>query len=381
MPRPRLDTPVPRLHRPSGQAIVTLDGRDVYLGTHGSPEAEIAYERELAAWRAHGVQPQKRGAAARTVAEVVLAFWRHVDREGLYTKNGRKTSERACMRVALRPVVRLFGNDPADTFGPLDLVTVRKALCSPQPPPREGERRRRVHVGPIVRSSVNKHLHRIRRVFRWAVAMELVPASVLAGLLAVEPIRRGQNVGTREGRRVLPARLRSVAATLRRVSEPVAAMIRLQWLTGARPGEIVQMRLGDVDRSGPVWIYRPGSHKTEHHDIAREIMLGPKAQRVLAPFLSLNLAAYLFPGRGRKRDRLHVTEAAYCKAITRACADEPRIPHWTPAQLRHNAGTRFRQHRGIEAAQNMLGHQDAGTTLIYAERNRRAAIEIAQRLG
>ena len=33
-----------RLHRPSGQAVVTLDGRDHYLGRHGSPASRAAYE-------------------------------------------------------------------------------------------------------------------------------------------------------------------------------------------------------------------------------------------------------------------------------------------------------------------------------------------------
>ncbi len=33
------------LHKPSGQARVRLDGRDVYLGPHGSPASFEAYDR------------------------------------------------------------------------------------------------------------------------------------------------------------------------------------------------------------------------------------------------------------------------------------------------------------------------------------------------
>jgi hypothetical protein len=33
------EVPAYRLHRRSGQAVVTLDGRDFYLGIHGSPES------------------------------------------------------------------------------------------------------------------------------------------------------------------------------------------------------------------------------------------------------------------------------------------------------------------------------------------------------
>src|SRR5688500_10525314 len=34
-----------RLHRATGQAVVTLSGRDHYLGKHGSPESRARYQR------------------------------------------------------------------------------------------------------------------------------------------------------------------------------------------------------------------------------------------------------------------------------------------------------------------------------------------------
>ena len=38
------------LHKASGKAVVRLDGRDVYLGKHGSPESHEKYERAIAEW-------------------------------------------------------------------------------------------------------------------------------------------------------------------------------------------------------------------------------------------------------------------------------------------------------------------------------------------
>jgi integrase len=61
----------------------------------------------------------------------------------------------------------------------------------------------------------------------------------------------------------------------------VAAMVRLQM----RSGEVVAMRAGDIDRSGPVWLYRPAGHKMAYRDRGRVIPLGPQAQLVLTPFL------------------------------------------------------------------------------------------------
>ena len=39
-----------RLHKPSGQSVVTLNGKDHYLGKHGPAESQTAYERIVAEW-------------------------------------------------------------------------------------------------------------------------------------------------------------------------------------------------------------------------------------------------------------------------------------------------------------------------------------------
>ncbi len=78
-------------------------------------------------------------------------------------------------------------------------------------------------------------------------------------------------------------------------------MVRLQLLTAARPGEVASIRPRDVDRSDPAcWVYRPGSHKTEHHGRERVIVIGPRAQEVLAPLAGPRPGRLLLlPGRGR----------------------------------------------------------------------------------
>jgi len=61
-----------------------------------------------------------------------------------------------------------------------------------------------------------------------------------------------------------------------------------------RPGEVAQMRTCDVFADDPelpaavrglCWVYRPESHKTEHHGRRRLILLGPHAQAILQPWL------------------------------------------------------------------------------------------------
>ena len=43
-----------RLHKPSGQAVVTLDGKDHYLGRVNSPESLAEYRRRTSEWLANG---------------------------------------------------------------------------------------------------------------------------------------------------------------------------------------------------------------------------------------------------------------------------------------------------------------------------------------
>ena len=135
------------------------------------------------------------------------------------------------------------------------------------------------------------------------------------------------------------------------VSAPVWALIQLQLLTGARSGELVVLRPCDLDRSAPVWIYRPAEHKTSHHGHERVVYLGPQAQDVLRPFLLRWPEEFCFspaedeearrgqPDRPRRPGRLpreRYDADSYGNAIRRACK-KAKVPHWHPHQLRHAA--------------------------------------------
>lgn len=88
--------------------------------------------------------------------------------------------------------------------------------------------------------------------------------------------------------------------------------------------------------------------------------------------------------RAKRNPKRHLLDCysreSYRAAIQRAC-DRAGMPRWTPARLRHNAGTRFRQEYGLEVAQIMLGHQSAQVTEIYAERDRERALAVVAKIG
>src|SRR4051812_32887130 len=81
MSRPRKSVPTYRLHRQSGQAIVTLNEngrrRDVILGKYDGPESHQKYERILVHLRIGSLQPTANGVSRNeiTVNELFVEFW------------------------------------------------------------------------------------------------------------------------------------------------------------------------------------------------------------------------------------------------------------------------------------------------------------------
>src|SRR5262249_19067848 len=115
----------------------------------------------------------------------------------------------------------------------------------------------------LSRGVINQRVRRIVRVFRWAVAEELVPESVHRALAAVPGLQQGRTDAP-EGEGVKPVALEVVEATLAKMPAPVAAMTRLQLLTGMRAGEVMVMRAIDLNTSGPTWTYTPHRHKNSY---------------------------------------------------------------------------------------------------------------------
>src|SRR5262249_37414538 len=155
------------------------------------------------------------------------------------------------------------------------------------------------------------------------------------------------------------------------------------------PAEVCILRPVDIDMKEPTcWVYRPERHKTEHHDRERLVLIGPRAQEVLRPYLGTRVDAYCFsparsesqrnaerraarvtpmtPSQARRRlhpnrkrphrDRYDTT--TYRRAVHRACAranrkaveaalrenpglppDAVLVPKWSPNQLRHYRAT------------------------------------------
>ncbi|WP_165228722.1 site-specific integrase [Aquisphaera insulae] len=256
-----------RLHRPSGQAVVTIDRKDRYLGKFGSPESRVRYERLISEWMAGkpAIPPADPGQGL-TVAELGVAYLRHA--EGYFLKDGKPTSELKNVKAALRGLRGLYAALPARELSPLKLKAVRDKW---------------IEAG-LARTNCNRHTRCVVRIYAWAVENELVAADVWQALKAVKALAEGRSVA-RETAPVVAVDDATTEATLVHMDATAAAMVRLQLLLACRPGEICTMRPSDIDRREAVWLYRPEHHKTEHRGKERVIPIGPRAQLLLAPIL------------------------------------------------------------------------------------------------
>jgi len=435
MPRLCSRSPAYRKHKASGQAVVTLGGRVVYLGPYGSKTSHGQYDRVVAEYLAAGRRAFRTGGGQRggvggddlRICELCAAFWKHAKSYYRHA-DGTPTSEVETFRAVLCELNQLYGDTPAAEFGPLAMEAVRLKMIQKE----------------WCRTQINRQMARLRMVFKWAVSKELVPASVHHGLVTVSALRAGRSAA-RESDPVKPVSEQAIDATLPFLSSTVAAMVQVQRLTGARPGEICAMRTGDIGRGGAVWTYTPPAHKTAHRGHCRTIWIGPRAQAILAPLLKLDPAAYVFSpaeAEEQRRQALHQARktplsygnrpgtnckrkpkrqpsdqydvAAYNRAVVRACElafpisgplarrigeglaawkarltpeQRQEVNAWRRAngwhvhQLRHSAATEVRKLFGIEGAQHVLGHRTISTTQLYAEKNNEVARQIAAKIG
>jgi integrase len=372
--------PMRRLHKATGQAAVTLNGKHYYLGPYDSDESVERYEELIADWlkkrgevRRSPQQEPNQPLGSLSVNELILAYWKFA--QSYYVKEGKQTDEVSGIKAAMKPLKRLYGQIPAEKFGPLALEDVRNAMIE------KGNSR----------GYINQNIGRIRRMFRWALSKQLIPAHVVTGLEVVRDLS-AERSAARETEPVLPVPNEVVAATLPELPQEIADMVRLQELTGMRPAEVCCIRPGDIDRSADVWQYVPRSHKMKHKGRKRIIFIGPKAQAILAKYLFRDADAPCFP---KGDDKAHTT-TTYRTAIHRGCKRTWPAPdglegeklkawhkhhQWNPNQLRHNAATLIRKEHGLEAAQVILGHSQADTTQIYAERDLALAAATMQAVG
>jgi integrase len=303
-----------KLHKKTGQFYVWVRKKRKYLGTDAE-QAKVRLER----YRRGEVEarPVARGEAEPpTVSEVLLAYIKARRAGGVPEK------EVARIKGVARVVNRLYGREQTATFRAKALKHVRQELIRTPSRRQIKAKPKRRHISPrnpagplpITRRYINRMVNEVKAAWTWAASEEMVPAETAMSLRLVAGLRKG--AGGREPDRIPAVEQWVVEATIPELTPVVAAMVRLQILTGMRPGELCSLRRGDISiehaervplpmtnkyvaamevEGVRLWVAVPSSHKTLHRGKPRAVVLGPKAQEVVRPFIDgRDPADYLF---------------------------------------------------------------------------------------
>lgn len=249
-----------------------------------------------------------------------------------------------------------YCDQPADSFGPKRLREMRDRFV------KQGN----------CRKYCNEQTRDIVRIFKFAVAEELIRSDQLAALKALEPLKPGE-CHDNPKRRVVT--LEEIETTFPRLKPMLQAMIRIQLGTGCRPGEVFAITPGIIDRSDhTTWWARPTKHKTAHFGITKSFPLIGDAREALMPYMLKGTDDFCFTTRrGNPWQR-----NSYRNEIHKA-AEKAGVRKWSPYSIRHLAATTVRQKLGLEAAKALLGHTSSKVTEEhYAGLTEREALEAAR---
>jgi integrase len=368
-------------------------------------DLKVAEEIASDMWRRATLRTESGSQLDGSIASLAAAYQDYA--KGYYrSPTGEITSEYPCIEQATDLLSSQFGGALAEDFTPLDLKTFRSNLVALKR--KDGNSR-------LSRKTVNRYINLVRRCFRWGASEMLIPASTYHALQTVDGLKEGRS-DARETEEIKPVDVAFINRVLPYCPPTIAAMIEVQLYTGMRSGELVAMRPMDIDTGGKIWVYRPVHHKTRHHGRIREVRIGPRAQKVLRPFLKRRVDIPCFSPKEAVEQRRRDAEAkrktpkghgnergtnrkpspkrtpgnaytsgtyrnALTSAIDGATADGKKVPHFTPHRIRHTTATVLRREYGLDGPRVVLGHRHLAMADEYAEIDAKLAEEAMAKFG
>ena len=380
-------------NRKDGRAVVHWKGKMYVMGQTGTPEAQKAYHRFCLELHNAPIEPAVLAGKCCSVNELVAGF---LD----YCQPRQDKIQFSHNKYAIGYLVEIYGDLSVNEFSPKKLKICRNQM---------------IKTGRMCRRHINDYTRRIVRLFSWGVEEELVKPDIVAALREVKALRKGED-GSFDNppRKAVPDDV--VLRTLPFLPPTLRAMVQIQRLTGMRPSEVYRMTVGEIDRTrgNGLWYYTPSKHKTEEHIGQKSVPLGKPEQELIAPYLkgkkpteavfSPKQAMKERAGEKRTARKSKITPSqasrdksraenpveyeefydasSYRKAVGHAIKaankEGQNVPHWTPYQLRHSAGTAIEKMEGLDKAQALLGHTSAETTKRYAHAQLAITEELAR---
>ena len=382
----------PKMGNNGGTAFVRINGKRIYLGKFGSPEAKQNYARCVAEWATAnaGAPGQPTPAIGSiTVDSLAIAFLDYMQESGYAHYHG--------CRSAVKILLQLYSGITVDSFSPKCLVAVQYQFT--QHVAENGKR--------YCRRYCNDLLKYLKQMFRWGVAQELVSPVTADALKYVPALQRGRtDAPESKPREDVPNDV--VDATLPHLLPTVAAMVQVQRWAVMRPNEVCRMRVGDIDtnRKDGIWIYCPLEHKGAWRGHGRAVPLGKPEQALIIPYLEgKTLGQAIFsprtamlegemrgakrqPASSKQKDREHYDSRLYARSVkqailvaNRSLPDDQKIPHWTPYQLRHAGVTEltYENDGNLDVARAVAGQKSLAITQGYNHADLKIAIEQAKK--
>lgn len=348
-----------------------------YLGKWGSDAARVAYVRFQTEW-ANGVASAANDGNTLTVPGLYSAY--HDWAQTYYVKRGRPTSELTLIKGAGRLLVEACGDSlvsrvNAEHVRAAQAIGVAKGLS---------------------RSTINRYVSRIVRIFGWGATrldtagVPLVSAGVYGSLKLVESLRRGRTAAPDlpPVESVSWANVAAVFPYLYPSSEPrrqlVEALVRVHWLTGMRPTELLVMRPRDLCNlaGGVVRYLVPSEYDKTGRVRPHSYYLGPQASAILAPILSAcpkDRPVFSLPPTTRG-GWASIDRRRYLLLVRMAC-QRAGVPTWHPHQLRHSKATAVGRVYGTAGAAATLGNSPEVAGRVYVDPDEDLRRKIAIEMG
>ena len=173
---PKLKNQFPKMYRDRNQAISKHNGKRIYHGVWGSPEAEKSYKRFIAVLLESPTLPVRMGGDSDVlVSELADGFLEHIEPQ-------MDKIDYLHFKYAVAYLIETYGEIAVNDFSPKKLKVVRSQM---------------VKAGTLCRRMINRYVGNIRRIFTWGVGEEIVQSPVSDALKAVKDLRKGKEVKRR----------------------------------------------------------------------------------------------------------------------------------------------------------------------------------------
>ncbi len=212
----------------------------------------------------------------------------------------------------------------------------------------------------------NRVLACIRKIYNWALSMDLAETTPCANIPApAQPVRRDRVLSDSE--------LRSVWTALDSTDSIISDIYRLRLLTAQRGGECSGMRWAEIDLDAAIWTIPAERSKNK---LSHRVPLAPAVVSILERRKAEGLATearrakrqgreadpvdFVFPGRRRG---CPIAETKSVKNAITAAAD---IAPWVGHDLRRTAATKMAEAgAGRTVIGRVLNHADPEITAVY----------------